>query len=406
MAMATPSTQTPAQPAAHNRLVYLDNSATSHPKPPEVIQAVKDALDHSLTVARSTHLAQFRGDEVLKRTRAKLAKFFNASAPEEIIYTYSATDGLNIAINGFVKPGSHVIVSPLEHHSVMRPLHHLREQSGVGWTELPAGADGLVDPASVKNAVRDNTSCIIINWVGNVSGTVQPVAEIGRIARELGLPYIVDAAQATGTCPVDVQAIGCQAMAQPAHKAMMSLPGMGVLYLNRDVEIPSWRIGGTGYRSDLVMQPQDRPVKYESGTPNVPGIIALDAAMDWFERTGIENIHVHCEGLTKRLMQGMEGIERVRLIGPSADKGRGHVVSFIVDSASGQPIDPLVFSQALAEGYGVSSRAGLHCAPTAHRHFGTFDRGGTVRFSVSYFTTEEEVDYAVRAVREVVAGLG
>ena len=395
------------QPAAvtGSRLVYLDNSATSHPKPPEVIAAVKACLDHSLTVARSTHIAPFRGDEVLRRTRVKLARLFNTALPEEMIYTYSATDALNVAIHGMVKPGGHVLVTPLEHHSVMRPLHHLRESQGVSWTELPADSDGVVDVDSVKRLVQPNTCALIINWVSNVTGTTQPVAELGMVARELGLPYLVDAAQATGTHPVDVQAIGCDAMAQPGHKALMSLPGMGVLYVRKGANLTPWRIGGTGYRSDLVTQPEELPMRYESGTPNVPGIVALDAAMDWFERTSVKAIQAHCAKLVERMYAGLEGLPGLRLIGPPPSLERGHVVSFTLDTAKGTPVDPLVVSQALAERFGVSSRAGLHCAPTAHGHFGTLDRGGTVRFSVGYFTTDEEVDYAVNATREVAAGL-
>jgi cysteine desulfurase family protein len=387
-------------------LAYLDNSATSHPKPPQVIQAVRDALDHSLTVARSTHNAEFRADRVLARCRTKLAKFFGAEQPEEIIYTYSATDGLNIALNGLVRPGGHVIVSPLEHHSVMRPLYHMHDATGVEWSEIPAGADGVVDPEAIRSLVRPATCLIALNWISNVSGTMQPAAEIGRIAAELGLPYLIDAAQVTGTHRVDVAELGCDAMAQPGHKALMTLPGMGVLYVRRGAPLSPWRIGGTGYRSDLVRQPEDLPMRYESGTPNVPAIVGLDAAMDWFDEVGIDSIQQKCFELTDLLHAGLMAIPGVTPIGPPPSLDHGHLVSFTVDDSAGSPIDPLVFSEALAERHRITSRAGLHCAPTAHRHFNTFDRGGTVRFSVSYFTTPEEIDYALACVREVAAGLG
>jgi len=300
-----------------------------------------------------------------------------------------------------VTPGSHVVTTPLEHHSVMRPLHHLRNTRDITWTELPADANGVIEPEAVYKAIRPNTSCVVINWVSNVTGTMQPIAEIGHVVKEHGLPYIVDAAQGTGTHPVDVQQIGCDAMAQPGHKALMSLPGTGVLYLNRDLDLPPWRIGGTGYRSDLVTQPEDRPMKYESGTHNVPGIVGLDAAMDWFSQTGIEQIQQHCGHMTARLIEGLSDIERVTVIGPPPGPKRGFVVSFILDDKQGKPVDPLVVSQILAENYTISTRAGLHCAPPAHRHFKTLDRGGTVRFSVSYFTTAEQIDYALKAVREL-----
>lgn len=384
-------------------LTYLDNAATTFPKPPEVVAAVRACLDQSLTVARSTHVAAFQGDAVLRRCRVKLARFFGAAHPEEMIYTYSATDGLNLAINGFIKPGGHVIVSPLEHHSVMRPLHHLRERLGVSWTELPAGADGVVDPDDVARIARQDTCLIAINWISNVTGAMQPVADIGAVARELNVPYLVDAAQATGTHPVNVAAIGCDAMAQPAHKALFSFPGLGVLYVRRTADLAPWRIGGTGYRSDLVMQPEERPMRYESGTPNVPAIAGLDAAMDWFRATGVERIEAHCAGLIARLHEGLGAIPRLRVVSVPPGAGRGFVLSFVLDDAHGQPVDPLSISQALAERFRISTRAGLHCAPTAHRQAGTFDRGGTVRFSVSYFNTIEQMEYALQAVAQVAA---
>lgn len=405
-AMSNPSSDVGAVRESAPEPVYLDNAATSYPKPAEVVAAVKACLDQSLTVQRSTHLAQFRGDEILRRCRVKLARFFNACHPEELVYTYSATDGLNIAINGVVKPGAHVLVSPLEHHSVMRPLHHLRERLGVTWTQLPGDAQGLVDPGSLKQFIKPETCAVIINWISNVSGSVQPVKQIGAAARELGLAYVVDAAQATGSHPVDVQAIGCDAMAQPAHKALFSLPGLGVLYVRREFDLAPWRIGGTGYRSDLVQQPEVRPMRFEAGTPNVPAIVGLDAALDWFAQTTVERIEQQCAARVAQLIEGLREIPRVSVIGPPPAVKRGFVVSFTLDDLSGAAVDPLLLSQVLAEQYAISTRSGLHCAPTAHHHFGTYERGGTVRFSVSWFTTEEQVAYALAAVRQAAAEVG
>jgi cysteine desulfurase family protein len=388
-----------SQPQAFPKLTYLDNAATSFPKPPEVVEAVRACLGQSLTVQRSTHVAPFHGDEVMRRCRVKVAKFICAQQPEEIVYAYSATDALNIAIHGLVKPGSHVLVSPLEHHSVMRPLHSLRRNTGVEFETLQADAMGVVDLNSLRQALKPD-SVVIINWISNVSGTVQPVVEIGAICRELGVPFVVDASQATGSHSVDVRAVGCDAMAQPAHKALFSLPGLGILYVRKGAELAPWRIGGTGYRSDLLEQPEEMPMRLESGTPNVPAIVGLEAALDWFERTGIGNVQQHCADITATLWTGLHEIDGVQLIGPPPSLERGFVVSFNVGGT-----DPLVISQVLSENYGVSSRAGLHCAPTAHRFFGTYDCGGTVRFSVGYFTTQEHVDAAVAAVREIAAAL-
>jgi cysteine desulfurase/selenocysteine lyase len=397
--------------------VYLDNAATTFPKPPQVVEAIRTCLGESLTVQRSTHVAPFRGDAVMRRCRAKLARFFNALHPQEIVFTYSATDGLNIALHGLIPPGSHVLTTPLEHHSVMRPLQHMALRSGLTWDILPADEHGRVLPEAMRKLVKPNSSALVVNWISNVSGTVQPAAELGAIARELGLAYIVDAAQAAGSHAVDVQGLQCDAMALPGHKAMFSLPGTGVLYVRREADVQPWRIGGTGYRSDLVTQPEERPMRFESGTPNVPGIVGLDAAMDWFESVGgVEAVEERCGELTGRLVELLQAIPGVSLVGPppvgaahtrpappmgGAYEDRGHVVSFTVDNAAGEPIDPLVFSQILAEQYGISSRAGLHCAPTTHRFFGTYDRGGGVRFSMSWFTEDWMLERAAEAVRQI-----
>jgi cysteine desulfurase/selenocysteine lyase len=384
--------------------VYLDNAATTFPKPPAVVEAVRACLDQSLTVARSTHRGSFRGDEVLRRCRVKLARFFGASSPEEIIYTYSATDSLNMALNAMVQPGGHVLVSPLEHHSVMRPLHHMRRTRGITFEMLDGDAEGRIDPQQLRSVVRPETCLVVVNWISNVSGTVQPVAAVGAVASELGLRYLVDASQATGSHSVDVQAIGCDAMAQPAHKALFSLPGLGVLYLRSGFMAEPWRIGGTGYRSELVEQPEERPMRFESGTPNVPAIAGLDAALDWFAKVGVDAVERHCDALTAQLLDGLGNVDKVATVGPGAHAGRGGVVSFTVDGGAG-PVDPLIFAQALSEHYGISSRAGLHCAPTAHRHFGTYERGGTVRLSVGYFNTADDIEFALEAVRAVAAEL-
>ena len=379
--------------------IYLDNAATSFPKPESVVEAIRSCLGHSLTVARSTHMAEFRADDILRRCRARLAAFINASVAEEIVFTYSATDGLNLAINGLLPQGAHAIVSPLEHHSVMRPLYH-RQRSGLAeFSVLPADPAGLVDPAAIHSLLRPETSCIIINWISNVSGVVQPVQEIGRLARELGIPLLIDASQAAGSHAIDVQALGCTALVMPGHKAMMSIPGTGILYLDRECELPPWRIGGTGFRSELLYQPEERPQRYESGTPNVAGIIGLDAALDWFAATGMDVVSARCRELTGLLAQGLSNVEGIRLIGPGAAARRGCVLSFSVNG-----VDPLAFSEVLASQFGISTRPGLHCAPSAHKHYETLESGGTVRLSTGFFTTEADIELSLQAIQETVAG--
>lgn len=385
---------------AHVRqIAYFDNAATSFPKPPAVVQAIRNCLDQSLTVARSTHHAVFRGDDVLRRCRSRLAEFLNARHAEEIIYTYSATDGLNLAINGLLAAGGHAIVSPLEHHSVMRPLHHMRRSGHADFSVLPANSDGYVDVDAITGLLRPDTACIIINWISNVSGVEQPVELLGKVARENGIPYLIDASQAAGTHEIDVQVLGCMAMAMPGHKAMMSIPGTGLLYLRREHDLPPWRIGGTGFRSEQLFQPQERPQRYEAGTPNVVGIVGLDAALDWFAETGMENISARCQNLTEMLIAGLQEIRDIKLLGPGQRLNRGYVLSFRVGD-----VDPLVFSEVLASRFGISSRAGLHCSPSAHEHYGTLSAGGSVRLSIGYFTSELEIEHCLHAIRETAAG--
>lgn len=381
--------------------VYLDNAATSFPKPRSVVEAIRDCLGQSLTVARSTHSGQFRADDVLRRCRMKLASFLGATQPEEIIFTFSATDSLSMAIHGLVPDGSHVLVSPLEHHSVMRPLYHLQREGRVEFSVLDADAMGRVDPDSVRRLVKPETSCIIINWVSNVSGTEQPVRQIGEVAAELGVNYLLDASQAAGTHRINAEELKCTAMAMPGHKSLMSIPGTGVLYIHRDCEMPAWRIGGTGYRSELLHQPEERPHRYESGTPNVAGIVGLDASLDWFEQTGLEAVGMRCRILAGSLYDGLSGIPGIRLIGPDFTGDRGYVISFCPAD-----VDPMAFSEVLSGQFGITTRPGLHCAPPAHDHFGTSDLGGTVRLSVGYFTTDAEIQYCIESVRVALSGFG
>jgi selenocysteine lyase/cysteine desulfurase len=390
--------------------VYLDNAATSHPKPPEVVEAVREALGHSLTVARSSHMGSFRADEVLRRCRAKMARFIGAAKPEEIIYCYSATDALNMALHGLLREGGHVIVSPLEHHSVMRVLRHFEQSRGVSFSVLPADGRGRVDPDALRGLLRPESCLLAVNMVSNVTGIVQPVAELGRLARELGLPYLVDASQATGAMPLSVEAIGCTALAQPAHKSLLSLPGLGILYLREGCELAPWRIGGTGQLSELLSQPPQRPLRYESGTPAVPGIVGLDAALDWFSRNPPEQIDRECRRVLIRLARLISEIPGLRFVGSSLSliederEPLGHLLSFTLQRADGSYIDPLALGTALAE-MGVSSRAGLHCAPDAHSFHGTLALGGTLRFSVGAFSTEEHADIAAQCVKAAAAEL-
>jgi cysteine desulfurase / selenocysteine lyase len=376
-------------------LLYFDNAATSWPKPEET-QAAMDRYLREIggSPGRSGHRLSIEAGRVILEAREAVARLFGADDPFRIVFTKNATEALNIALRGLLNAGDHVITSSMEHNSVMRPLRALEEE-GLAVSAIPCSIRGELDPAAIRPAIRPNTRAIILTHAANVTGTILPISEAGRIAREHGIVLIVDAAQTAGVLPIDVEAMGIDLMAFTGHKSLFGPPGTGGLYIGEGMEerIRPLMTGGTGSRSEFEEQPLFLPDKFEAGTPNTVGLAGLAAGVSWILARGVEAIRTHEEALTGRFMRGLREIPGIDLYGPADPSRRTAIVSFNITG-----LMPSEAAQELDERFAIMSRPGLHCAPAAHRTIGTFPRG-TVRFSFGPYNTEAEIDAALEAVR-------
>ncbi len=376
--------------------IYLDNAATSYPKPPCVFEHLQQTLERyggcpgrgSYEMARAT-------GAMVDETREALAELFNVPAPERIVFTCNATDALNLAIKGVLSPDDHVVTTVMEHNSVLRPLNALERDGVIRVTRVPASPEGDVDPDDIRRAVTDRTRLVVLQHASNVTGTLQPIAEVGRVVRAAGRLFLVDAAQTAGACPIDVDEACIDLLAFPGHKALLGPPGTGGLYVGPRATVRPWREGGTGARSELPYQPEEFPLRLEAGSLNTWGIALLRESTRFILRYGVAWIRRHELALTERLLAGLRANEGVTLYGPSATANRVAVVSFNVRGWS-----PAAVGERLHRAYQIAARTGLQCAPGAHRTIGTFP-DGTVRMSPGYFTTESEIDCAIEAVGEI-----
>jgi cysteine desulfurase family protein len=378
--------------------IYLDNAATSFPKPPAVIDAVGRALrDEGAAEGRSATRAAHRVHEVVARCRERAARLLGARPPERIIFTLNGTDSLNLALHGLLRPGDQVVTSAIEHNSVLRPLRNLRDQ-GVEVTYVPAEAEGRINPAEVKQALSKKTRLVALVHVSNVTGTIQPIEQVGELARAAGAFFLVDAAQSAGHLPIDVSRLPIDLLAAPGHKGFLGPLGTGVLYVGPGVEeqLQSVRQGGTGSNSEDDHQPTRLPDKYECGNHNVPGLFGLEAALAWIEERTVAQLRRHEQVLVEQLIASLAPIKGLRIYGPLLPGDRAGVVSITLDG-----FDPQELGAILDSSFGIETRAGLHCAPGMHRALGTFDGGGTLRMSVGPFTTPADIEAAGAALRAV-----
>ncbi|MDR2435410.1 MAG: aminotransferase class V-fold PLP-dependent enzyme [Treponema sp.] len=374
-------------------MIYLDNAATSWPKPERVYAAADRVLrEESGNPGRSGHALSLAAGRRIEETRLCLARLFGAARPERIVFTLNTTDALNLAIKGILRPGDHVITGSMEHNSVARPLEALRAR-GVEYTKIPLCAVNGADPDAVKAAIRKNTRLAVFGHVSNVSGTVNPVAEIGAICRERGIPLLVDAAQSAGSAPIDVERMNIDLLAFPGHKGLLGPQGTGGLYITEGLVLSPLREGGTGSRSEELVQPEGLPGRYESGTQNTAGIAALGEGARFIMEEGVEKTEGREARLASRLIGGLRDIPGITLYGPPEGPRRKGVVSITLAG-----IDPAQASLILDNAFGIAVRAGLHCAPDGHRTLGTLDRGGTLRISVGFFNTDEDIDRCVEAI--------
>jgi cysteine desulfurase family protein len=379
--------------------IYLDNAATSFPKPESVYAAVDHYQRHvGAAVGRGAYRASVNVTAVVQRCRKRIAEFLNAESPERIVFTFGATDSLNLALHGLLGTGDHVITSVVEDNSVLRPLRELHERFGVEVTHVAADSTGQVDPADFQRALRPQTKLVALIHASNVTGGIQPIAEVGAIARAAGVLFLVDAAQTTGHVPIDLRSLPVDLLACAGHKGLLGPLGTGVLYLRPGVEsrLRSLRQGGTGTRSEDDHQPDSLPDKYESGNHNAPGLVGLEAGVAWLLERSIDSVAAHERQLTRRLRDGLTAIPGVRLYGPAADAERVGVVSLTIDG-----YDPQDAAAILDQSFGIQARAGMHCAPGVHRALGTFESGGTLRLSVGPMNTTDDVDATCEALRQI-----
>jgi len=379
-------------------MIYLDNSATSWPKPTEVTSAMVRFMEEvGANPGRSGHLLSIEAARVLYEAREALSTLFQVRDPARIVFTLNATEALNLVLKGLLRPGDHVLTSSVEHNSVMRPLRDL-ERRGIALTVLPCFKDGTLDPEEVEKAIRSTTRLVVLNHASNVTGTLLPVRDVGAIVRRHNLLLLVDAAQTAGAFPIDLERDQIDFLAFAGHKSLYGPQGTGGLVLGervREREITPLKQGGTGSRSEFEEQPDFLPDLFESGTPNGVGVAGLKAGVEFVLRKGVENIRHQEMDLAGRLWEGLKGIPGIQLIGPQGKETRMPIVSFRLSQQS-----PSKVASKLEKGFGILCRPGLHCAPAAHRTIGTFPEG-TVRFSLSVFNSEAEIDTTLRAVSAI-----
>jgi cysteine desulfurase family protein len=378
-------------------MYYFDNGATAFPKAPGVAAAMTDYIDHiGVNVGRGFYAEALGAAGIMLDCREKLQKLFNAPEGYETVFTMNITESLNLILKGYLKPGDHVIVSSLEHNAVMRPLTSL-ERHGVTFTKAPFDDEGALDTVALESLIRENTRLILVTHASNVCGTINDIVRIGEIAETRGVPMVVDAAQTAGVIDIDIQTNKAKAICFTGHKGLLGPQGIGGLVIDKQFAalVEPLIEGGTGSASDSEIQPSMLPDKFESGTQNLPGIYGLNAALDFLARTGITEIHKKEMALTARFMTGIQDLKGVRMVGRRGIENRTAVVSIDFQDHDNADIAWLLDSE-----YDIKTRVGMHCAPSAHKALGTYPQG-TVRFSFSYFNTEEEIDYLIQAVKSV-----
>jgi cysteine desulfurase / selenocysteine lyase len=380
--------------------IYLDNAATSWPKPESAYRAVDDYQRRLGSPAgRSVYSEAVQTERLVHSCRKKIADLLNLGDPARIIFTQNGTDSLNLALHGLLKPGDHVVTTVCEHNSVLRPLSFLADR-GVTATYVPCDGEGYVDPAAIRQAINANTRLIALIHASNVTGAIQPAAAVGKIANDNGILFLLDAAQSLGYVEIDIAKLGCHLLAAPGHKGLMGPLGTGILYVAPAIEqhLQPIRQGGTGTKSDQDRQPSELPDRYESGNLNVPGIVGLEAGATYVAQLGVPHVEGQTRALVQRLLSGLTGLPGLRIYGPRTGDNRVGVVSLNLAG-----FDPRELAAILDSQWQIQTRAGLHCAPKMHAALKTLP-SGTLRFSFGHFTTQEQVDAAIAALAELTAG--
>ena len=376
-------------------MIYLDNAATTLHKPPQVAEAVLHAMTTMGNAARGAHSGALEASRTVFGTREKLARLFACQRADHVVFTANSTEALNVAINGLIHKGDHVISTDCEHNSVLRPLYRLEEERGVALDFVPADRQGLVDYADFERLMRPDTRAVVCTHCSNLTGNILDIGRIAGIAHSRGALLIVDASQTAGTVPIDMQALGVDVLCFTGHKGLMGPQGTGGLCIRPDVEIDPWKVGGSGVHSYDRHQPKEYPTRLEAGTLNSHGIAGLSAALDVILERGVADIQRAEHALMQRFYDGVRGISGVTVYGDFSAPERGAIVALNI-----RDYDSSAVSDELAVTYGIATRPGAHCAPRMHRALGTTEQGA-VRFSFSCYNTEQEVDAAIAAVRAI-----
>lgn len=379
-------------------MIYLDNAATSFPKPEAVYQALdRFARTDLANPGRAGHKMALAAERALDDARHLLNQLFAGEGPERFIFTLNCTDALNMAFKGVLAQGDHVITTDLEHNSVSRPLRAMELAGKITLSRVKADSTGTVDPDVFRKAITPKTRLIAMTHASNVVGTVQPIAEVGRIAREHDILFLVDAAQTAGVLPIRVQEMSIDLLAFPGHKSLLGPTGTGALYVGPRANVSAWREGGTGGDSSSETQPKEFPYFLEGGTPNVLGVAGLAAGIKYVEKQGMARIHAHETALTERLWHRLDELPGIRVFGHRDMSRRVGTLSFVSETLPAAELGGI-----LDQAFDIAIRPGLHCAPYIHRSIGTFP-DGAVRVSPGAFNTNEDIDQLARALVEIHA---
>ncbi|WP_415876245.1 aminotransferase class V-fold PLP-dependent enzyme [Clostridium sp.] len=375
-------------------MMYLDNAATSFPKPLCVYDAVNDCLrNYCANPGRASHALSLQCELKIIECRENLAKLLNIDNPMRIIFTSNTTEGLNIAIKGVLHPGDHVITTMIEHNSVLRPLESLKK-IGVEITMLSVDSNGYVSLSEIKNSIKKNTKALVINQGSNVLGTIQDIESIGNFTKSIGILLIVDAAQTAGYADIDVKQMNIDLLAFPGHKSLFGIQGTGGLYISENLDIPPLKEGGTGSISDSLIQPDFMPDKMESGTLNTPGIVGLCEGVKFILSKGLINIRNHEISLLEHLTEELSKLPFIKLYGELEASKKTPVLSFNMDGFDSSEVGRLLNEK------NIYIRSGYHCAPMIHKIIGT-ERIGTVRISPGYFTNHEDIENLIIALKNI-----
>ncbi len=375
--------------------VYLDNAATTRTKPECVYKAMDRFMrEIGASPGRSVHGPGIAASRVIAEARNRAAELFGAPDSSRVVFTLNCTEALNLAIKGVLHQGGRVVTTSVEHNSVMRPLSAAADSLGITIERASCDAAGRTEPESVCSLLEEDTALLVMTHASNVTGMIQPVEECGRMAQERGVPFLLDAAQTAGCLPIDIGQLHVDLLAFSGHKALMGPQGVGGLYVDEGIDLPPLKQGGTGSKSELEQQPIILPDRYESGTPNTPGVAGLGAALDFILTATVEEARAHTINVGSKLLDGLKDIPGARVYGGNTMADNVGVFSFTLDGR-----DSAVVAAELEEKHEIMTRVGLQCAPAAHKAIGTFP-DGTIRASIGHFTTEDEVSALLKALTD------